>query len=138
VPAVIAPGCLDMVNFGAPDTVPGIFSGRRFYQHNPQVTLMRTTAEECVELGRIIAEKANLSTGAVTVLIPLKGISVISAPGQPFHDPDADRALHGALRRHLRSDIPVVELDMDINHPQFADACVRALLENMRVNVETT
>src|SRR3954466_6167427 len=85
-PAVVTPGCLDMVNFYAPDSVPERFRGRRFYQHNPQVTLMRTTAEENAEIGKIIAQKLNASLGPVTVLIPRKGISVISAPGQSFHD----------------------------------------------------
>src|SRR5688572_1929780 len=105
VPAIIAPGCLDMVNFGPPETVPGKFSGRKFYRHNPQVTLMRTTAAECAELGRIIASKVNLSIGPVTVLLPLRGISIISQPGEPFHDPDADRALFDAIRKHLRPEI---------------------------------
>jgi uncharacterized protein (UPF0261 family) len=136
VPAIVSPGCLDMVNFGAPDTVPAQFAGRALYRHNPHVTLMRTTPEECAELGRIVAEKINLSTAPVTMLIPLRGISVISEAGQPFHDPAADRALFDALRRHLRPDIPVIERDAAINDPQFADACVTALLENMRKPVE--
>jgi uncharacterized protein (UPF0261 family) len=138
VPAVITPGCLDMVNFGAPGTVPERFMGRRFYQHNPQVTLMRTTAEECAALGRIIAEKVNLSTGSTTVLIPLKAISVISEAGQPFHDPSADRALFTALGKYLRPTIPVIEVDATINDPAFADACVAALLDNMPRPLETT
>src|SRR5437899_2340681 len=78
VPAVVSTGCLDMVNFGPPETVPAKFQGRLFYQHNPQVTLMRTTPEENRELGRIIASKLNLSTGSVTVLLPLRGNSMIS------------------------------------------------------------
>lgn len=131
VPAIIAPGCLDMVNFGAPDTVPGKFSGRTFYPHNPQVTLMRTTPDECEQLGRILAEKANLSTGPVTMLIPRRGISVISEEGKPFHDPAADAALFGAIRTSLKPGIPLVELDCTINSPQFADACVEALLGHL-------
>ena len=83
-----------------------------------------------------MAEKVNLSTAPVTVLIPLRAISVVSEPGQPFHDPAADRALFDALRHHLRPDIPVIELDATINDPRFADACVTALLENMRKPVE--
>src|SRR2546423_4546848 len=102
VPAVVAPGCLDMVNFYGPETVPEKFKGRNFYQHNPQVTLMRTTPAECAQLGRIIAEKLNLSNGPVTVLIPSRAISVISAPGQKFHDPAADQSLFDALKAHLR------------------------------------
>ena len=131
VPAIVTPGCLDMVNFGPPETVPAKFNGRRFYQHNPQVTLMRTTPDECRQLGEILAQKISLSKAPVTVLIPLKGISVISAAGQPFHDEEADRALFGALKAHLRKDIPVRELDCNINDAPFAEACVTELLKNI-------
>ena len=131
VPAIIAPGCLDMVNFGEPATVPAKFAGRRFYQHNPQVTLMRTTPAECTELGRILAEKINRYTAPVTVLLPRKAISIISAPGQPFHDPIADEALFTALKTHLRPDIPVVDTDLAINDPAFARACAEALLAQL-------
>ena len=132
VPAIITPGCLDMVNFGGPESVPAGFKGRRFYVHNPQVTLMRTTPEECDRLGRVIAEKLNLSRGPVSVLLPLRAISIISAPGQPFHDPEADRALFASLKAGLRADIPVRELDMEINDPCFADACADELLAMLR------
>ena len=132
VPAVIAPGCLDMVNFGSPETIPSQFQGRTFYHHNPQVTLMRTTADECRKLGRIVAEKVNSSTGPATVLLPTKAISVVSAPGQPFHDPEADAALFDALKRHLRRDIPVVEMDVAINDPAFAEKCAEMLLQQMQ------
>lgn len=131
VPAIIAPGCLDMVNFGEPATVPAKFAGRRFYQHNPQVTLMRTTPAECAELGRIIAEKINRYTAPVTVLLPRAAISVISAAGQPFHDTEADAALFGALRSHLRAGIPIVEFEGAINDPVFARRCAEALLANL-------
>src|SRR5205814_9850267 len=103
VPAIVAPGCLDMVNFYGPESVPAKFKDRTFYQHNPQVTLMRTTPEECARLGRIIAEKLNLSKAPVTVLLPLKGVSVISAPGGRFHDAAADQALFHSLKAHLRA-----------------------------------
>ncbi len=131
VPAIVTPGCLDMVNFGAPETVPSKFADRTFYAHNPQVTLMRTSPEECAELGRILAEKINLSIAPVTVLLPLKAISVISAPGQKFHDPIADRILFTALKAFLRNDIEVVELDCAINAPEFARACAEKLLANL-------
>jgi uncharacterized protein (UPF0261 family) len=131
VPAIVTPGCLDMVNFHAPETVPTRFAGRTFYKHNPQVTLMRTNAEECAQLGRILAEKVNLSTGPVTVLLPTQAISIISAPGQPFHDPHADAALFAAIKTHLRSDIPAVELDCAINDPAFAEACAATLLQQL-------
>ncbi|KAB2675604.1 MAG: UPF0261 family protein [Verrucomicrobia bacterium] len=132
VPAILAPGCLDMVNFGERSGVPEKFRDRRFYQHNAQVTLMRTTPDECAAIGRILAEKANLSKGPVTVLIPLGGISVISAPGQPFHWPEADAALFGEWKRHLRADIPVIEYPGNINDPAFAELCANELLRNMR------
>jgi len=128
VPAIVVPGCLDMVNFHAPESVPTRFAGRTFYPHNPQSTLLRTTPAECAQLGRILAEKVNLSTGPVTVLLPKKAISVISAEGQPFHDPAADAALFEAIKSHLRADIAVVELEAKINDPAFAEACARTLL----------
>ncbi len=128
LPAVIAPGCLDMVNFHAPETVPPQFAGRTFYYHNPQVTLMRTTAEECAQLGRILAGKVNGSTGPVAVLLPKRAISIISAPGQPFHDPVADDALFQAIKSQLRPDVPVIELDCTINDNVFAEACAKTLL----------
>jgi uncharacterized protein (UPF0261 family) len=130
-PAIVTPGCLDMVNFGEPASIPAKFKDRLFYQHNPQVTLMRTTPEECTELGRILAEKINTYAAPVTVLLPLRAISVISAPGKPFHDPAADTALFNSLKTHLRADILVQELDCEINAPEFAEACAKALLSQL-------
>ena len=130
-PAIVTPGCLDMVNFHGPESVPERFKGRTFYQHNPQVTLMRTTPQECAELGRIIAEKLNASRGPVTVLIPRKAISVISATGQKFHDAAADRALFDGIKANLRKDIQLIEMDCAINDPVFAEACANALLKNI-------
>lgn len=131
-PAVVTPGCLDMVNFYGPESVPEKFKGRNFYQHNPQVTLMRTTSEECTEMGTVIAQKLNASIGPVTVLLPTKAISVISAPGQKFHDPGADNCLFKAIKKNLRPDIEVVEMPVEINDPAFAEACAKALLKNIR------
>lgn len=129
VPAVVAPGCLDMVNFWAPDTVPEKFQGRRLYQHNPNITLMRTTPEECRRLGEILAEKLNRSTGPVAVLIPLRGLSMIDSPGGAFWWPEADNALFAALKQSLRPEIPVVEMDANINDSEFAQKCAETLLE---------
>ncbi|MDB6029948.1 MAG: hypothetical protein JWM16_286 [Verrucomicrobiales bacterium] len=131
VPAIVTPGCLDMVNFHGPESVPARFKGRTFYPHNPQVTLMRTTPEECAELGKIIREKLNASKGPVTLLLPKKAISVISAPGQKFYDPTADRELFNSLKTGLRKDIQVVEMDCTINDPAFAEACAKALMKNI-------
>ncbi len=129
VPAVVAPGCLDMVNFGEKDSVPDTFADRTLYLHNPQVTLMRTTPDECAELGRILAEKTNRYDSAA-ILIPTKAISVISAEGQPFHDPAADEALFSAIREH--STLPVDLLDEEINSPVFARACAERLVALMK------
>ncbi len=134
VPAIVVPGCLDMVNFGETSTVPEKFSDRTFYAHNPQVTLMRTTPEECAVLGRLLARKVNASRGAVSVLLPRGGISVISAPGGPFHDPAADASLFGAIENGLRPDVPCLSLACDINDPAFARACVTALLDNIHAH----
>jgi len=131
VPCVVAPGCLDMVNFGPPESVPAKFSGRTFYQHNPQVTLMRTTAAECAQLGAILAEKANACTAPVTVAIPRRAISVISAPGGAFHDAAADSALFSSLLSGLKPGVEVIDLDTTINDPAFAKACAQALLQNI-------
>ncbi len=118
IPQVISVGALDMVNFGPPETVPAEFGGRRFYRHNPAVTLMRTTVEENARLGRILAEKANAARGPVCILLPLRGVSAIDAEGQPFRDPDANAALFDAIRRHAK--VKVIEMDAHINDPEFA------------------
>lgn len=129
VPAVVVPGCLDMVNFWAPETVPDRHSGRRFFRHNPSVTLMRTTPAENRELGHRLAQRVNASTGPAAVYLPLGGVSAISAPGQPFHWPEADEALFRSIRNGLRPGIPVREVDANINDPAFSDAAARGLLE---------
>jgi uncharacterized protein (UPF0261 family) len=131
-PAVVSTGCLDMVNFGPPDSVPAKYAGRLFYPHNPQVTLMRTSVDESRRLGQILATKLNASTGPVTVLLPLRGVSAIGAPGGPFHDPAADAALNESLKTHLRPDLPCRELDHNINDPEFAQASAAALLDLLR------
>jgi len=133
-PAIVTPGCLDMANFGARETVPAKYEGRNFYIHNPQVTLMRTTPEECARLGEIFAEKVNAYTGPVTVLLPTKAISIISAEGQPFHDPAADEALFTAIKSNLSPDIELIEIDAEINAPEFSRACAEALLKNLKKN----
>lgn len=129
IPAVVAPGCVDMVNFWAPETVPAIFSDRRFYRHTPDVTLMRTTPEENARIGQVLAGKVNMSTGPVAMFLPLRGVSVVSAEGGPFHWPEADAALFDAIRDNLRSGIELHELDCTINDPAFAEAASARLLE---------
>ena len=131
VPAIVTPGCLDMANFGERDTVPAQYEDRLFYIHNPQVTLMRTSPEECAELGKILAEKVNRYEAPVTVLLPTKAISIISAEGQPFHSPEADEALFSAIKANLSDKVELLEIDAEINAPEFSTACVEALLKNL-------
>lgn len=132
IPAIVTPGCLDMANFGARETVPEKFEERNFYIHNPQVTLMRTSPEECAQLGKILAEKVNAYTGPVSVLLPTKAISIISAEGQPFYDADADQALFDAIKSHLDPKIELIEVDAELNDPEFSTACANALLKNLK------
>jgi uncharacterized protein (UPF0261 family) len=121
-----------MANFWAPETIPAKFKDRLFYHWNPNVTLMRTNLEENAELGRILAEKANRSSGPVAFFLPLKGVSMLDAPGHEFWWPEADAALFGAIKRHVRPDIPVYELDNNINDEAFADALTNKLLAFLR------
>jgi uncharacterized protein (UPF0261 family) len=127
LPQVVSLGALDMVNFGARDTVPPQFESRNLYVHNPSVTLMRTTEEECAELGRRIGEKLSAARGPVALFVPLGGVSMIDAPGQPFFDADADAALFAALRSAAGPNVKLVEMDCNVNDDAFADAMVEKL-----------
>lgn len=137
VPQVIAPGCLDMVNFWARSTVPAKFSDRLFYEWNPNITLMRTTVEENAQLGKILAEKANRSQAPVAFFLPLRGVSQLDAPGKEFWNPPADRALYDAIRAHVRPGIPVYEMDNNINDDTFVDAMTDKLLEFLSSEPQT-
>lgn len=129
LPQVVSCGALDMVNFWAVDTIPPQFKGRTLYKHNPNVTLMRTTPEECAELGRIIAAKLNQAQGPTALFLPLKGVSAIDKEGQSFYLPAADAALFNALRENIRPPVELVELDLHINDPEFAAAMADQLLK---------
>ena len=131
IPQVVSTGALDMVNFGPEDEVPGEFRDRHLHVHNPQVTLMRTTAEENAELGRILAEKVNAATGPSAVVLPLGGVSMLDVEGEDFHDPEADAALFDAIREHLDDDVELVEVDADVNAEEFALTMARTLDEYM-------
>jgi uncharacterized protein (UPF0261 family) len=131
IPQVVSVGALDMVNFGAEETIPPTFLGRTLHRHNATVTLMRTTVAECREIGRRIAEQLNAATGPVTVLLPLRGVSMIDALGQPFHDPEADRALFESLRAHAAPAVRVREIDAHINDAAFAHALADELLASL-------
>ncbi|MBC7939868.1 MAG: Tm-1-like ATP-binding domain-containing protein, partial [Chitinophagaceae bacterium] len=128
VPYVGSCGALDMVNFGAWDSVPERFKARTLYRHNPSVTLMRTTADENRQIGEFIAAKLNAMLGPLRFLIPEGGVSAIDKPGQPFHDPQANRVLFTTLEQHFRAgpERKLVRLPHHINDDAFADALVAA------------
>lgn len=129
IPQVVSVGALDMVNFGPRVTIPEQFKDRKFYQHNPTVTLMRTTVDECKQLGEIIAAKVNMSQGPAAVFLPLKGVSLIDTEGQPFYGKQEDAALFGAIRAKLDVDkVELVEMNTDINDEQFALAAAKKLI----------
>jgi uncharacterized protein (UPF0261 family) len=132
VPQVVSLGALDMVNFGPKDTVPEAFRGRKLYVHNPSVTLMRTTPEECAELGRRVARKLSSAKGPTALFVPLRGVSMIATEGQPFYDPVADQALFSAVREDLGSNVELHELDTDVNDPEFALAMANRLHEMLK------
>jgi uncharacterized protein (UPF0261 family) len=132
IPHLIVPGCIDMVNFGAMDTVPEKYRDRQLVVWNPSVTLMRTNVEENHRLGEIFAEKANAAKGPVRFLIPGKGVSILDSEGNDFWWPEADQAMFASLKSRLRKDIPVTDTDTNINDPAFADHAVAQLLEMLK------
>jgi uncharacterized protein (UPF0261 family) len=127
IPYVGSVGAVDMVNFGARESVPANFVGRKFYIHNPQVTLMRTMPAESRAIGMWIVDRLNRMMGPVRFLLPLKGVSAIDATGQPFHDPDADAALFAAIREGWvqARNRKLIEVDAHINDPAFAAEVVK-------------
>lgn len=132
LPQVVSLGALDMVNFGPRESVPEHFAGRNLYVHNPTVTLMRTTPEECRELGRRIGRKLGSARGPVALYVPLLGISAIAVEGGPFHDPEADEALREGLHETLPEHVELHELELEINDPRFADEMAKRLHELIR------
>jgi uncharacterized protein (UPF0261 family) len=129
VPALIVPGCVDMANFWGLATVPEQYRNRKLYEWNPDITLLRTNVEENQKIGRMIAEAANAASAPVTILLPLKGVSQLDSPGGDFWDPEADAACYDAIKRHLKDGISLVEVDLNINEPAFAEKAVDLLLE---------
>ena len=121
-----------MVNFHAMDTVPDRFRNRNLYKHNPTVTLMRTTEEECRAIGLKIAEKLSQARGPVTLMLPLRGVSSLDAPGKPFYDPGANQALFDSLRGHTAGHVRVLEIDAHINDTVFAGAIAEQLLSMVK------
>jgi uncharacterized protein (UPF0261 family) len=131
VPQVVSVGATDMVNFGPPETVPERFRHRQFYQHNPTVTLMRTTVEENAKLGEEIGRKVAATRGPAALLLPRRGVSAIDRDGEAFDDPAAREALLDAVRRNCGS-IELLDLDLHINDQEFAQAAAEKLIELMK------
>jgi uncharacterized protein (UPF0261 family) len=129
LPQVVSLGALDMVNFGPRDTVPPRFADRNLYVHNPTVTLMRTSPEECRELGQQVGRKLSAAQGPTALFVPLRGVSMIAVAGQPFHDAAADEALLEGLHSTLEPSVEVHELELDINDGRFAVAMADRLHE---------
>jgi uncharacterized protein (UPF0261 family) len=131
IPAVLVPGCVDMANFWGMESVPERYRDRLLYQWNPNVTLLRTNVEENMRIGEMIGNAANAATAPIAILIPMQGVSQLDSPGGAFWDPRADKACFDAIKENLKPDIPVVEMDNNINDPEFADRAAFSLLEFM-------
>ena len=128
IPAVVVPGCVDMANFGSIETVPERYRDRNLYRWNPDITLLRTNVEENIRIGEMLAAAVNEAVAPVTILLPLKGVSMLDSEGGPFWDPGADGACFDAIRSNLRPDIPVIELEDNINDPTFSGRVAQTLL----------
>jgi uncharacterized protein (UPF0261 family) len=133
IPQVVTPACIDMCNFWAPDTIPAKFNDRLMYKWNPNITLMRTTPEENAKMGEIFAEKLNMASGPVMVFIPMGGFSEIDFPDKPFWWPEANQAFVDALKKNLRTDIPTVISDKDVNDPDFSEMVAKKLIEFLTI-----
>jgi len=127
LPYIGACGALDMVNFAAPETVPEKYRSRNLYEHNPQITLMRTTADENRQMGEWIGERLNQMTGPVRFYLPEGGVSLLDAPGMAFHDPEANEALFRALEATVRqtSERQLIRVPNNINDPEFAELIIK-------------
>ena len=132
VPAVVVPGCVDMANFGGPETVPAQYRDRLLYEWNPDVTLLRTNVEENRRIGEMIAAAVNAASAAVAVVVPLGGVSMLDSDGERFWDPAADRACFDAIRDNLRQGIPFLEDEHNINDPAFSGRVADLLLEMLQ------
>lgn len=132
IPQVISCGALDMVNYWALETVPTKFRERTLHPHNANVTLMRTSAEECTQIGREIGIRLRQAHAPVTLLIPLRGVSMLDAPGQPFFDSTANQALFASLRANCGPSVNIKEYDLHINDPDFTEALAKELMHNLR------
>ncbi|MCB0213419.1 MAG: Tm-1-like ATP-binding domain-containing protein [Anaerolineae bacterium] len=132
IPAVLVPGCVDMANFGGVETMPQAYHQRNLYKWNPNVTLLRTNVAENVTMGEMIAAAANAATAPVAIVLPLKGVSMLDSEGGQFWDPEADAACFEAIKKNLKPGIPVIELDHNINDPEFSGKVAETLLAMLK------
>jgi uncharacterized protein (UPF0261 family) len=138
IPTVLVPGCVDMANFGAPETVPEAYADRTLYKWNPNVTLLRTNVEENRRIGEMLGRAANAAAGPVTILLPLRGVSMLDSEGHEFWDPEADRACYDAIKATVPPEIKILELDCNINDLAFAERAVEELLGMLEKTHPTT
>jgi uncharacterized protein (UPF0261 family) len=132
IPAVLVPGCVDMANFWGMETVPDKYRQRNLYQWNPNITLLRTNIDENKLIGEMIAAAANAAIAPVVILLPFGGVSQLDSPGGAFWDPQADHTCFETIKRNLKPGIPVIELDDNINDPEFADRAAETLLDMLK------
>lgn len=132
IPAVFVPGCVDMANFWGIETVPEKYRGRNLYKWNPNVTLLRTNVEENIRMGEMLAAAANAATALVAVLVPLKGVSMLDSEGGTFWDPEADRACFDTIKKNLKPGIPYLEINHNINDPEFSEKVANILLKMLK------
>ncbi len=135
IPQVVSVGALDMVNFGPPETVPEKFNDRKFYQHNPTTTLMRTTVEENFILGETLARKLNKSTSPTVLVFPKGGVSLLDKSGHPFEGIEERQALYNGIKETLNPHVKLVEVEEDINHPVVASLIANQLLELLSTRI---
>ncbi|MCB0164112.1 MAG: Tm-1-like ATP-binding domain-containing protein, partial [Anaerolineae bacterium] len=132
IPAVLVPGCVDMANFGGIETVPDKYRDRNLYQWNPDITLLRTNEAENVQMGELIAAAANAATAPVAIVLPLKGVSMLDSEGGQFWDPAADAACFDAIKQNVNPGISVIELNHNINDPEFSGYVAQTLMEMLQ------
>ncbi|MFC2014572.1 Tm-1-like ATP-binding domain-containing protein [Chloroflexota bacterium] len=129
IPQIVTPGCIDIINFLAPETLPERYRDRTICYHNAQATLPRMNAEELSQVAETMSRKLNHAAGAVKFLIPLKGFSSLDCEGNIFYDPVSDRAFIDSLKTSLREAIEVKEIDAHINDDEFSEAVVKNFME---------
>ena len=134
IPVILVTGCVDMANFASLDTVPEKYKNRLLYQWNPTATLLRTNVQENILIGKMIAHAANIATGKVVIILPLKGVSMLDSEGQAFWDPEADEACFNAIKKNINQRVILIELDNNINDATFSKKVSEIMINNLLTN----